>query len=101
MSETLLALIAFSPIVVAAILLVGLNWPAKRAMPVAFGLTVLIAIGFWDMSNNRVIASIFQGLGITIAVLLRGDVLSPWLLASVVCVASGIYLVNSEKPAKK
>ncbi|GAM68935.1 L-lactate permease [Vibrio sp. JCM 19236] len=69
MSETLLALIAFSPIVVAAILLVGLNWPAKRAMPVAFGLTVLIAIAFWDMSTNRVIASIFQGLGITVAVL--------------------------------
>lgn len=29
MNETLLALVAFSPIVVAAILLVGLNWPAK------------------------------------------------------------------------
>ncbi len=31
MSETLLALLAFSPIVVAAILLVGLNWPAKKS----------------------------------------------------------------------
>lgn len=38
MNETLLALVAFSPIVVAAILLVGLNWPAKKAMPVAFAL---------------------------------------------------------------
>ncbi len=46
MSETLLALIAFSPIVVAAILLVGLNWPAKKAMPVAFALTVAIALVF-------------------------------------------------------
>ncbi|WP_261817850.1 L-lactate permease [Vibrio gallicus] len=69
MSDTILALIAFSPIVVAAILLVGLNWPAKRAMPVAFALTVVIALTVWDMSANRVLASIFQGFGITISVL--------------------------------
>ena len=30
-------------VVVAAVPLVGLNWPAKRAMPVAFLLTVFIA----------------------------------------------------------
>ncbi len=71
MSETLLALVAFSPIVVAAILLVGLNWPAKKAMPVAFGLTVAIALMFWDMSATRVLASVFQGLGITVSSLDR------------------------------
>ncbi|MGO2458467.1 L-lactate permease [Vibrio casei] len=69
MSVTQLALAAFSPIVVAAILLVGLNWPAKKAMPVSFILTVMIALTFWDMTTNRVIASILQGLGITVTVL--------------------------------
>ncbi|EKO3892681.1 L-lactate permease [Vibrio metschnikovii] len=69
MSDTLLALIAFSPIVVAAVLLVGLNWPAKKAMPVAFALTVAIALIFWDMSITRVFASTLQGLGITVSVL--------------------------------
>jgi lactate permease len=83
MSETLLALVAFSPIVVAAILLVGLNWPAKKAMPIAFALTVVIALTFWDMSTNRVIASVFQGLGITIAVL--------WI------VFGAIFLLNTLK----
>ena len=83
MSETLLALIAFSPIVVAAILLVGLNWPANKAMPVAFGLTVVIALLFWDMSTNRVLASIFQGLGITVSVL--------WI------VFGAIFLLNTLK----
>ncbi|EEX32104.1 MULTISPECIES: L-lactate permease [Vibrio] len=83
MSETLLALVAFSPIVVAAILLVGLNWPAKRAMPVAFGLTVIIALFFWDMSTTRVLASIFQGLGITVSVL--------WI------VFGAIFLLNTLK----
>ncbi len=69
MSDTLLALIAFSPIVIAAVLLVGLNWPAKKAMPVAFALTVAIALIFWDMSITRVLASTLQGLGITVSVL--------------------------------
>lgn len=83
MSETILALVAFSPIVVAAILLVGLNWPAKRAMPVAFGLTVVIALFFWDMTTNRVLASVFQGLGITVSVL--------WI------VFGAIFLLNTLK----
>jgi len=83
MSQTLLALLAFSPIVVAAILLVGLNWPAKRAMPVAFGLTVVIALLGWDMSTTRVLASVFQGLGITVAVL--------WI------VFGAIFLLNTLK----
>lgn len=83
MSETVLALVAFSPIVLAAILLVGLNWPAKKAMPVAFALTVAIALTFWDMSTNRVIASVFQGLGITVSVL--------WI------VFGAIFLLNTLK----
>ncbi|EPE2648464.1 L-lactate permease [Vibrio fluvialis] len=83
MSDTLLALVAFSPIVVAAILLVGLNWPAKKAMPVAFALTVAIALTFWDMSVNRVLASVLQGLGITVTVL--------WI------VFGAIFLLNTLK----
>ncbi|MBF4283644.1 L-lactate permease [Vibrio anguillarum] len=83
MNETLLALVAFSPIVVAAILLVGLNWPARKAMPVAFALTVAIALTFWDMSANRVLASVLQGFGITISVL--------WI------VFGAIFLLNTLK----
>ena len=69
MTDTLLALVAFSPILVAAVLLVGLNWPAKRAMPVAFLLTVFIALWGWQMSPPRVFASTLQGLVITVTVL--------------------------------
>ncbi|MGS3181175.1 L-lactate permease [Aeromonas dhakensis] len=69
MTDTLLALLAFSPIVVAAVLLVGLNWPAKRAMPIAFILTVFIALWGWQMSPTRVLASSLQGLIITVTVL--------------------------------
>lgn len=83
MNETLLALIAFSPILISGILLVGLNWPAKRAMPIAFILTALIALFVWDMSATRVIASSLQGLMITVAVL--------WI------VFGAIFLLNTLK----
>ena len=83
MNSTLLALIAFSPIVMAAILLVGLNWPAKKAMPVGFILTAVIAFFVWDMSATRIIASSLQGLTITVAVL--------WI------VFGAIFLLNTLK----
>ncbi|WP_415229198.1 L-lactate permease [Psychromonas sp.] len=83
MNETLLALIAFSPILISGVLLVGLNWPAKRAMPIAFVLTALIALFVWDMSVTRVIASSLQGLMITVAVL--------WI------VFGAIFLLNTLK----
>lgn len=83
MNETLLALIAFSPILITGVLLVGLNWPAKHAMPLAFALTALIALFVWDMSATRVIASSLQGLTITVAVL--------WI------VFGAIFLLNTLK----
>ena len=62
MSSSLLAILAFSPILLAAVLLVGLRWPAKRAMPLVFFTTAAIALYFWEMSFNRVLASTLQGL---------------------------------------
>ncbi len=69
MSPNVLALLAFSPIFLAAILLVGLRWPAKRAMPLVFVITAAIALYCWEMSFNRVLASTLQGLVITAGVL--------------------------------
>lgn len=69
MSSSLLAILAFSPILLAAVLLVGLRWPAKRAMPLVFFTTAAIALYFWEMSFNRVLASTLQGLVITAGVL--------------------------------
>ena len=69
MSNGILALLAFSPILLAAILLVGLRWPAKRAMPLVYLATAGIGLFVWDMSFNRLLASTLQGLVITIGVL--------------------------------
>lgn len=69
MQPGILALLAFSPILLAAILLVGLRWPAKRAMPLVYLLTAGIGLYVWEMSLNRVLASTVQGLIITVGVL--------------------------------
>ncbi|TIH07474.1 L-lactate permease [Pseudomonas leptonychotis] len=69
MSTGLLALLAFSPILLAAILLIGLRWPAKHAMPLVYLLTACVGMVAWDMSFNRVLASTVQGLLITLGLL--------------------------------
>jgi len=63
------ALLAATPILVAGILLVGFQWPAKRAMPVVYLAAAAIALYFWEMSFNRVLASSLQGVVVTVAVL--------------------------------
>ncbi|MFN2330278.1 MAG: L-lactate permease [Halomonas sp.] len=69
MNNTLLALLAFTPLVLAGVLLIGLRMPARTAMPVVYVVTALIALFAWDMSFNRVLASTLQGLILTIAIL--------------------------------
>ena len=69
MSEPLLALLAFTPILLAGILLVGLQWPARRAMPLVFLVTAAIGYFVWQMSLTRILASTLQGLMVTVSVL--------------------------------
>ncbi|WP_419766269.1 MAG: L-lactate permease [Arcobacter sp.] len=63
------ALFAALPILVSAILLVGFRLPAKKAMPIVYVVTTLVAFYIWEVSFTRILASSIQGLLITIAVL--------------------------------
>lgn len=69
MNDTILALLAFMPLILAGILLVGLRMAAKTAMPIVFVVTALIGLIAWDMTFSRVLASTLQGLILTIAIL--------------------------------
>ncbi len=69
MSPGIQALLAATPIIVAAILLVGFHWPARRAMPLVYLTAAGIALFFWEMSFNRILASTIQGIIVTTAVL--------------------------------
>ncbi len=69
MSLTLQAALAFSPILLAMVLLVGFRFPAKYTMPLVLVLTGWLALQYWGMDIADVLASTIQGLVITFDVL--------------------------------
>lgn len=69
MSLSLLAFLAFLPILLAGILLVGFRIPAKTVMPVVLFVTMVIAFLFWDFKPLLIAASSIQGLFITFDIL--------------------------------
>ncbi|MFC2084101.1 L-lactate permease [Bacteroidota bacterium] len=70
MDTTLQALIAIIPIAISGILLVGFRWPARKAMPIAFIITAILAFSVWNVDILYIIASAIQGLFITFDILL-------------------------------
>lgn len=62
MSSGILALLSLLPIVSVALFLVILRWPASRAMPIAYVVAVLLALGVWQISLNTVMAASMNGL---------------------------------------
>ncbi|WP_447928065.1 L-lactate permease [Vreelandella sp. EE27] len=62
MNDTILALLAFLPLLLAGILLIGFKIPARIAMPIVFLTAAIIGLTAWDMTFNRVAASTLQGL---------------------------------------
>ncbi|ROO33057.1 L-lactate permease [Salinisphaera orenii] len=69
MTSILMSLLAFTPLVLAGVMLIGFRMQARTAMPVVFIVTVLIALLAWDMTFTRVVASSLQGLMLTISIL--------------------------------
>jgi lactate permease len=56
------ALLAFVPILVGGILIIGLRWTAKKSMPIVYLIATVIAFFAWQMSFNRILASTIEGL---------------------------------------
>ena len=69
MNLALLSLLAFLPILVIGLLLVGLRWPARNAMAVGFAVVVAVALGVWGVEPRSIVASTIQGLGIALDIL--------------------------------
>lgn len=62
MSTAILALLAFAPILTVFFFLVALNWPAKKAMPIAYLVTAFIAFSVWQVPGVHVAAASIHGL---------------------------------------
>ncbi|MDO5483326.1 MAG: L-lactate permease, partial [Desulfovibrionaceae bacterium] len=70
MSVGMLALLAVIPIVVALVLMVGLRWPATRAMPLAWAACVVCGIVGWGLDAQYLAALSLQGVVVAVGVLI-------------------------------
>ncbi|MHC4808148.1 MAG: L-lactate permease, partial [Planctomycetota bacterium] len=66
----LLALLAFIPILTILILMVGMRWPATKAMPVSWILAVILALLIWKTPLNWVAASSINGVFLALQILI-------------------------------
>lgn len=64
-----LSLLALSPLLVVGVLLVGLRWPAKWAMPVGYVVVVALAATIWGLDFVHIAAATIEGIIISIGLL--------------------------------
>ncbi|MFP4392843.1 MAG: L-lactate permease [Desulfohalobiaceae bacterium] len=70
MSVGILAILAFLPILLALVLMVGMRWPATKAMPAAWLLAALIGVIVWSLPAGYVAALSLQGVTTAIGILI-------------------------------
>ena len=61
MPAGVLAALAALPILVTIALMAGLTWPAKRSMPIAWAVAVVLATAVWGMEPIRIAAATIEG----------------------------------------
>ena len=69
MSVGALSIMSLLPIIVVAVFLVLLRWPASRAMPLSFGVAILLALGVWQVPAVQVVAASINGLIVALTLL--------------------------------
>ena len=62
LNPDLLAILALLPIAAVAIFLVGLRWPARRAMPLTYIIAAALALSVWKVPPLSVAAASLKGL---------------------------------------
>lgn len=70
MSIGILALVSAIPIVIALVLMVGMRWPATKAMPLAWLACAIGAIAAWNLPLGYVTALSIQGVITAIGILI-------------------------------
>lgn len=64
------AILSFAPIGILFLLMVGMRWPAVKAMPIAWGITLVLCYFVWGVPIHWILASNLNGLFVAIQILL-------------------------------
>ncbi len=93
MSNGVLALLSLLPIASVAIFLVGLRWPASRAMPIAYVVCVALALFVWRVPLTVVGAATING--IVVAATLIFIIFGAIALLNTLQESGGLYAIRS------
>ncbi|MEM9367840.1 MAG: L-lactate permease [Planctomycetota bacterium] len=69
MTPLLPTIMSLVPLLVVAFFLVGRRWPASRAMPLAYTAATTVALAYWRLPSNQVLAATMNGLVIAVTLL--------------------------------
>ncbi len=69
MSIGLQGFLALLPIIVVAVFLVGMKWPASRAMPLSYITVVIIGYFVWGLSGMQILGGSVKGLVVAVGLL--------------------------------
>ncbi len=69
MGTMTLAVLALLPIATVAVFLVGLRWPASRAMPLSYAVAAVLALAVWQVPVVQVAAATVNGLVVAMTLL--------------------------------
>ena len=65
----MLTIVSLLPIITVAVFLVGLRWPASRAMPLSYAVAAVLALFVWQVPGLQVAAATINGLVIAFTLL--------------------------------
>lgn len=69
MSTIALALLSLLPIVVVAVFMVVLRWPARHVMPMSYVVALALALGVWGVPGTQVAAASINGVIVALTLL--------------------------------
>ena len=69
MTTATLSVLSLLPIITVAVFLVGLRWPASRAMPLSYGVAIVLALAVWQVPFVQVLAASINGLIVALTLL--------------------------------
>ena len=69
MNTAVLAFLALLPILTVGVFLVGLRWPASRAMPLSYAVSIVLALAVWQVPALQVVAASINGLIVALTLL--------------------------------
>ena len=69
MNIATLSVLSLLPIITVAVFLVVLRWPASRAMPLSYGVSIVLALAVWQVPVVQVLAASINGLIVALTLL--------------------------------